>query len=203
MDGLKLRHSTSPVMTDPTRSSECQRLADDGMDDAAVRLTAEQIADFIQRHRGELSRFIIRKLGSDEHAADILQDAYLRLARRQTPDIVDNPRAFVFRIVANLIIDFQRLSHNRLPHEDDEEIWHSLPENRPGPENRYQQQQRLDVIGQALAELPETCRQAFYLNRVEGYSHGDIAKRLNISESMVAKHLARAMQHCRDRLKNH
>jgi RNA polymerase sigma-70 factor (ECF subfamily) len=165
--------------------------------------TLQRIADFIQEHRGELSRFIVRKAGSEDQALDTLHDAFLRINGQQSPETVENLRAYVFRTVANLVIDFQRRCHNRLPHEVDEKTWQNIPDHLPGPESRYQQRQRLEAVNRALAELPEACRSAFYLNRIEGCSHAEIAARLNLSESMVAKHLARAMQHCRDCLKNY
>ncbi|MBD9355584.1 sigma-70 family RNA polymerase sigma factor [Methylomonas albis] len=170
---------------------------------AQAEPSAEQIAAFIDKHRDELSRFIVRKLGSEDMSADILQDAYLRLSRQQTQETIDNPRAFVFRVVGNLVIDYQRLSANRLKQDVDDDTFNAVPEQSPGPEQRYQQNQRLQAIHQALAELPEDCRLAFYWNRVEGLSHTEVAARLRISDSMVAKHLARAMRHCRDRLKQH
>jgi RNA polymerase sigma factor (sigma-70 family) len=188
-------------MIDRTKRNEFSNLIDNNGE--APSLTASQVADFIQRHRSELSRFILRKLGSEEQVPDILHDTFLRMADSQTAGTADNPRAFVFRIVANLIIDFQRRSVNRLSHEIDEQTWQTLPENRSGPEIHYQQRQRLDAINKALAELPEPCRLAFYLNRIEGCSHSEIAERMKISESMVAKHLARAMKHCRDRLRHY
>lgn len=166
-------------------------------------LTPGHIAEFIQQHRDELSRYIVRKLGSEDISSDILQDAYLRLSRLQDPEVIDNPRAFVFRVVANLVIDYQRLSVNRLSQDIDEDTLHAIPEDLPGPEKHYQHQQRLDAINLAMEELPESCRLAFYLHRVEGFSHAEVAARLQISESMVGKHLARAMKHCRDRLKHY
>jgi RNA polymerase sigma factor (sigma-70 family) len=193
-------------MSDSSNIYENQIHQDHPMSDGSTlvpSITASSIADFINQHRSELSRFIIRKLGSEDHASDILQDAYLRITSRQTEESIENTRAFVFRIVANLIIDFQRRSFNRLPHEADEQTWLNIPENLPGPDIHYQQLQRLEAIHQALEELPEACRLAFYLNRVEGHSHIEVARRLQISESMVAKHLTRAMKHCRDRIRHY
>lgn len=155
-------------------------------------------------HRQELNRFIVQKLGSMDAAADILQDAYLRLAGYQGEESIANPRAFVFRIVSNLVIDYQRRSVNRLPHETDEATLHAIANDcELSPEQCTEAQQRLELIDAALQELPEKCRRAFYLNRVEGYTHKEIAEQLQLSESMVAKHLVRAMCHCREWLKAH
>lgn len=162
-----------------------------------------QIAAFMNQHRDELSRFIVRKLGSDEMSADILQDAFLRLSSRQNREVITNPRAFVFRIVANLVIDYQRLSANRLAQDIDDETLQAIPENLPGPDLTYQHRQRLETIYNAMEELAEDCRMVFYLNRVEGYSYAEVAERMQMSEGMVSKHLARAMKHCRDRLRHY
>ncbi len=35
------------------------------------------------------------------------------------------------------------------------------------------------------------------MNKLEGYSHPEIAERLGISISMVEKHMVRALLHCR------
>jgi len=166
-------------------------------------LTAARIAEFLDQHRDQLSRFILRKLGSEEMSADILQEAYLRLSRHGAPERIENPRAFVYRVIGNLVIDYQRLSANRLMQDIDEVSLHAIAAPAPGPELRYEHQQRLQAMQQAMAELPDDCRLAFYWNRVEGLGHAEVAARLNISESMVAKHLARAMRHCRDRLKGY
>jgi RNA polymerase sigma-70 factor (ECF subfamily) len=41
-------------------------------------------------------------------------------------------------------------------------------------------------------------RQALLLNRCDGLSHREIAQKLNVSQSMVARYLAQALRHCRD-----
>jgi RNA polymerase sigma factor (sigma-70 family) len=166
----------------------------------AQKYSVEFYARLITQHHSELRRFIVRKLGTEDSAEDILQDTYIRLTHYQDLENVQNHRAFIFRIVANLVIDYQRSSANRLPHENDETILHEIPDPQSPPDRQCSAQQRLDILKSALSELPITCRQAFYLNRIEGLSHAEIAVRLHISESMVAKHIVRAMTHCRDRM---
>ncbi len=156
----------------------------------------------INQHRAELNRFIERKLGTSEISEDILQDAYLRLRHYPSLATIENPRAFVFRIVANLVIDYQRSASHRLPHDNDEDVLHSIVDNTAKPDEHYLALQRMEIINAALAELPDKCRLAFYLHRIEGFSHAEIAEQLQLSTSMVGKYLFKAMTHCRERLKN-
>lgn len=68
------------------------------------------------------------------------------------------------------------------------------------PEQILMAQQRLDVLQLALSELPAECRAAFLLHGRDGLTYLEIAARLGVSESMVGKHISRAMAHCAQRL---
>ncbi|MCP6134986.1 helix-turn-helix domain-containing protein, partial [Klebsiella pneumoniae] len=54
------------------------------------------------------------------------------------------------------------------------------------------------MLDEALLQLPDKARQALLLNRVEGLTQAQIAQRLGVSESMVAKYIGQALRHCRD-----
>ena len=56
---------------------------------------------------------------------------------------------------------------------------------------------------EALAQLSDNARQALLLNRLEGLTQAQIALRLGVSESMVAKYIGQALRHCRDWLQQH
>lgn len=62
-------------------------------------------------------------------------------------------------------------------------------------------QQQRQALKQALAELPERTQQIFRLNRVEGMTHAQVARHLEISDSSVQKHLAKALAHVMQRLR--
>ncbi len=46
--------------------------------------------------------------------------------------------------------------------------------------------------------FPPSRARPLLLNRCDGLSHAQIAARLKVSDSMVAKYLAQALRHCRD-----
>ncbi|MBP5058251.1 sigma-70 family RNA polymerase sigma factor, partial [Pseudomonas chlororaphis] len=63
-----------------------------------------------------------------------------------------------------------------------------------------QRLQRLERLKSVLAELSPRRREALMLHRFEGLSQAQIAERMGISLSMVEKHIAFALLHCKQRL---
>lgn len=144
----------------------------------------------------ELRRFLYKRLKCPEAAADLAQETYLRLQKREgVPP--DNARALAFHIAINLAVDYQRKLVVRDRYMVDADIIEQTANlNAHSPEEILIAQQRLKRLELALNELPPDCRTVFMLHGVEGLKYAEIADRLNISISMVGKHLARAMQHC-------
>ena len=54
---------------------------------------------------------------------------------------------------------------------------------------------RLERLIQALGALPPMTRQVFWLHKLEGLTHPETAKRLQISKSAVEKHVSLALKH--------
>ena len=52
------------------------------------------------------------------------------------------------------------------------------------------------MLTQAVARLPERCRQVFTLRKVYGLSQKEIAASLDISENTVEQHLAKGVRLC-------
>ena len=167
------------------------------------KFSAHIVSDMMQQHHNELMRFVSQRVRCDEDAQDILQQTFIRYAEYSGKNRVDNPRALIFRIAANMVVDHHRLIFNRQDYDTDERTLHSIEDTGQNLEQQCDHLQRLEALNRALLELPEKCRQAFYLNRIEGYTHAEIAEKLEISESMVGKHLVRAMKHCSDFLKHY
>jgi RNA polymerase sigma factor (sigma-70 family) len=164
--------------------------------------TADSLADCFLSYRNELFRFIFRQVGCSDTADDILQDTYLRFSGYAGEQAIKNPRAFLYRIAANLATDHARANRRRsLEPLDAHEI--ELPDEKQHiPETLVEQQQHLESLYKALTELPPLCREVFILSRFEGQTHEQIAARLCISTSWVEKNIVQALKHCKRQLQN-
>lgn len=161
---------------------------------------SKQLALLFRNHRSELQAFAYRRLGDREAAADIVQDAFVRYATlAEEPDAtarIEQPRFFLWRIVTNLMTDRERQLSRRGQHAAIDDLADTLPDPEASPERRLAAQQRLEHLRSALQELPENCRSALLMNRIEGLGHIEIAQRLGVSPSMVSKYIMQALRHC-------
>ena len=158
------------------------------------------IAEMLSKHRQELQRFLLRRTGCPETAQDILQMLYLRLHGYRSEQVIENPRAFLFRVATNLASDHQRSQERRpdVPLADDD--LENIPQTAPEPEAIVLSQQQLALLKQAVSELPPKCREVFMLCKFEQYSYPQVAKLLGISESAVNKHMIKALEYCKRRV---
>ncbi len=153
------------------------------------------IERLFREHNDSLLRFLAARLGSQQEAREIAQEAYVRLLNLHTPGAVSYLRAFLFKTAANLAIDRLRTRRYR----ERPASWEFF-EKRPGaptPEQELAGTQELQVLRQLLLELPPKCRRAFVLNKFHGLDAYAIAKELQITDRMVRSYLVRALVHCR------
>ncbi len=160
-----------------------------------------QYFDFLFRaHRGELFNFVSRRLGT-EHAEDLVQDAYLRMLQHQDPQSIENPRAFLYQTSSNLSIDHHRrevIQERIYGPDNDSDATVSITGHTPEQDLAFSQE--LDQMNAILMELPELTRHAFVLHRLEGMSHKEVAKRLDLSIRDSERRVAAAAQHLLIRL---
>jgi RNA polymerase sigma-70 factor (ECF subfamily) len=160
----------------------------------------ESLTHAVEAYYDELRRFLLDRTGSPAVADDVIQEAWLR-SRTTTVEMPSNPRAYLYRLVGNLAIDHLRRDGRQARVADA-----LLPEQvaRPDPaaDIVVQARQTLAIIAEAVAELPPRCREVFTLYRGNGLTVRQIAARLGTSEKTVEKQVAKAMLHCRHRLRD-
>jgi len=156
--------------------------------------------DALYRKYGEaLRRFLARRVGRQD-VADIVQETYCRVLKAGELESIRHPRAFLFRVATNVALNTAQ--HRRCIGEGDAVDVESIDivDEQPSAYRRLKAAQELAIVRAALAELPDTCREVFVLNRFDNRSYSEIAVELELSVSMIEKHVSHALAHLRKRL---
>jgi RNA polymerase sigma factor (sigma-70 family) len=172
-----------------TRSESPVSLAD-----AASPFRA-QFAAVFDVHFPRLYRYLDRLSGDPELAADLAQDAFVRLYRRGA--LPDAPEAWLISVAMNLFrnVKASQSRRRRLLTVSRGEGVHSDPARLPDESSESGDTRRR--VRTVLDHMPERERHLLLL-RAEGYSYRDIASALRLNEASVGVLLARAKRAFRE-----
>ncbi len=154
------------------------------------RWFAEQVYVHHQQHR----RVALRLTGNHEDAEEIVQDAYARLFAYEQWQRLGNPNGFTLRIIRNLAIDrFRQADVVRIDRNPAVPLA-ELADDAPLPDAAAAHRDELRAVQAAVATLPDRCRQAVTLRRIEGLSPPEVAEAMGISVSTLEKHLVKGLR---------
>ncbi len=122
---------------------------------------------------------------------DLLHTAYIRLEKYRVQHKVDSPAGFLVRTALNIGVDNHRHA-NYLSEEGINAETFEIVDDAPLQDEVIEARERLHRVEQGLAELSPRTREVFLMYRIDGLKYREIAARLGISESAVAKHIAKA-----------
>ncbi len=147
-----------------------------------------------------LMHFLNRALKDPNDAADLRQDVYVKIYEAAQTNIPDPAKPFLMAAARNLVVD--RIRHKQVVSietvGDLERL--GFANEDPGPDRIVIARSELSRLRRILDQLPERCREAMILRKVECLPRREIAQRMGISEDAVAKHLAAGMRVVADTL---
>lgn len=163
----------------------------------AEHSSEQAIRTLYQDHHRWLYQWLIRYVGCSENARDIAQDTFVRILNSRDAVLgMREPRAFLATTAKRLLIDQSR--RKKLEQAWLAELEQSVSEydETASPERLNEVLEALQIISQALDDLPEKPRMAFLLHYLEGQNHSSIARQLKVTPRMVHKYLVKALLHC-------
>lgn len=147
-------------------------------------------------HESELRGFLRRQLVDGHAAEDMLQDVFVK-AMRQGEGFcsLDNPRAWLFQVTRNALIDRGRVAKAHVPL-DDGGIEIAAPPSEPiAPIDAL-----AGCVARVLTELPPEDAAILRACDLEGQTQRDFAERHGLSLPAAKSRLLRERQRMRDRL---
>ena len=130
-----------------------------------------------------------------EDAREIVQETFIRAWEHRTgirPGDAFGP--YLFTIARNLVYNFLRRATYWEKYLRDVSLGQQAAQAAYAPGGEHELQR---LIGQAMQQLPDKCRQIFWKSRYEGFSNQEIADDLAISKSTVENQLNKALRSIR------
>ncbi|EPF75636.1 sigma-70 family RNA polymerase sigma factor [Acinetobacter rudis] len=155
---------------------------------------SEQIHQLYQGHHTWLYQWFKRRLNNSEDAADLAQDTFLRIMKRQEALHFEQPRAILTTVAKGILFNWYK-------RQEIEKAYLEALENRPeeyerSPEHVVEAVEALFLISELLDQFSDRERQIFLWSQLDGISQVEIAKRLNISTRTVMRDLTKVLSKC-------
>ncbi|MBL8511210.1 MAG: RNA polymerase sigma factor [Betaproteobacteria bacterium] len=173
--------------------------------------TQQEMADFLASVERRAFKQAVFAVKNDESALDIVQDSMMRLAEKYSAQAAEELPLLFQRILQNAIRDWFRRSKvrstwtslfssfgNRDDDDDERDFLETLEvENNSSvaanPAGQLEQAQILQIIEEAISQLPARQREAFILRYWEEFDVEETAAIMGCSEGSVKTHCFRAV----------
>ncbi len=155
------------------------------------RLSAVSAA-FVE-NSGFLKKFLRRYFSKQQDIEDVVQETYLRAFAAERKKGIEHPKAFLFRVAKNVALtELTKKSRQITDYLEESSASVAMETDA----SAYEETEAQEILGRycdAVATLPDKCREVFLLRKVHGLPHKEIAERMSLSASSVAKYIAQGV----------
>lgn len=165
-------------------------------------MTQQEFLEAYDMYADAIFRHCALRLGDREDGKDLMQDTFIRAWEAIVGGIVvENMRAYLYRIANNLIIDLAR-RRKRRPTTSLEEMMETgfNPVSREkGPAAAFEE----SFVLEALQNIEEPYRTAVVLRFIDGLPPREIATLLDVSSNVISVRVNRGIERLQSLLKAH
>ena len=165
---------------------------------------ARWFTEQVYPHDGQLRAYLCSAFPSTrEEINDLVQESYLRVWKAKATQPIRSAKAFLFTIARRLALDSIR--HERgspiLVLDNLAEL--PVVEEWPDVVEKLTREEKSQLLGQALASLPDRCRDIVYLHKIRGLSQHEVATTLRLSGKTVANQIGIGVSRCERFFRKH
>jgi RNA polymerase sigma-70 factor (family 1) len=163
----------------------------------AVRLKSRDKTAFdlvYQRYWLKLYRVAVHIVEDRAVAEDVTQDSFISYWEKASLQDIRNIEAYLYQMVKYRCFMHLRSGSISRKHLD---RFASVLANAVTIDTEFEARELEQVVDQAIASLPEKCREVYQLSRVEQLPNKKIAEKLHISPKTVENQITKALRHLR------
>jgi len=160
---------------------------------------ARWFAEEVKPHEAHLRSWLAFRYPMLRDVDDVVQETYVRLFHARNNGGVRSAKAFLFAAARNAACDFFRRQRPKLFGEHASDLAATLVlEEGPDAAETAALSQELEILAEAIRDLPSRCRQVFTLRKIYGLSQREVAENLGISEHTVEVQMVKGVKRCAD-----
>jgi len=165
--------------------------------------------ELMENYRGAIYNLLYKMVRNREETEDLVQEAFMK-AFKALPSFNEEYAfsTWLYKIAINNCIDHMRkkklktYSINKPVRAKDGELDREFPDTSMSPDKKILSDERSNIIGIAIDELPENYRTAILLRHKEERSYEEIAQILDIPLGTVKARIFRAREMLKKKLKD-
>ena len=180
--------AVQPVGLDDRDRLEIEGLILD-MTAAGAGITSAEMAQLYKDTSDELRRLLVRKLGDDEGAEALAQDAYLKLLRIKHNQDVGDLRRYLFSMAVRLALNVLRKRKMDSQYYGCYDKSAPLQRKDSGAYHVLLDELKQETVKESITQLPEKTRYIFLSHQFNGQSTDQIAEQLSVSPAVIETHI--------------
>ncbi len=170
------------------------------METVSTTSLSNEITAVVAEHETALLRYATSLLRSPDLAQDVVQEAFIRLMRhrREGRAAIDNLKAWLYRVVHNLALDYIR--KNQRHEAMQSALQKSAARRQENPADTAVKRDAEAKAWELLKDLPEREQKIIYLKVVERKSYKEIAAIMELTVTNVGFILHNSLKKLKGRL---
>jgi len=153
------------------------------------KLTKESFKTLFEQHFDTIRNYVYYRIGNEELATDIAQEAFMLIWEKQLLKSTDNVVGLIYKIASNILISKYRRQQVEIKFQKAQ----NSNQLDYSPEDEFQFIEMHKKYEKAISELPEKQRIVFLMSRNDELKYSEIAERLNLSIKAVEKRMSLAI----------
>ena len=150
------------------------------------------LKEVYNRYWYRLFRHAFHLLSDEDAARDVVQELFISLWEKINDKEIYNLRHYLFQSLKYRA--FMQLRHKYTSQKHLDRISRLSQRKEYSTEQSVNFSQASDLLNQGMQQLPERCREVFYLSRYEHLSNREIAEKLKISVKTVENQMTKALR---------
>ncbi len=173
-------------------SNDVNLFSDNSLMEEVKEGKVEKMAVLFEKHHVALFNFFMRLTGNRNISEDLVQEVFMRMLKyRSTYQGRSKFTLWMYQIARNAHIDYLRKKKDALPLD---EQWTDPVTTDDSPEEKLEEGQEVQLLRQALAQLPLKKREVLILSRYQNLKYKEIAELMDCHIGTVKAHVHRAIK---------